>query len=262
MDPAASRGEPDAGSPIRHIARDVVGSTNSEALALARAGEPAPFWMTARAQTAGRGRRGRSWVSPPGNLHATLLLRDPAPAPLAPQLSFVAALAVHDAVTTFAAARAPLLLKWPNDVLYGGAKLAGVLIEGEGAPLLVAIGIGINASHHPHDADHPATDLGAEGMSVTLPDLFASLAGAMARRLRQWDRGAGFAGTRMDWLARAHAPGSELRVRLPEREFNGRFQALDEFGRLLLQLPDGTVESITAGDVFPIGRTTGASASA
>jgi BirA family transcriptional regulator, biotin operon repressor / biotin---[acetyl-CoA-carboxylase] ligase len=261
MDPAASRGEPDAGSPIRHVAREVVGSTNSEALALARAGEPAPFWMTAGAQTAGRGRRGRGWASPPGNLYATLLLRDPSPAPLAPQLSFVAALAVHDAITTLDTGEAPLLLKWPNDVLYRGAKLAGVLIEGEGAPLLVAIGIGINASHHPRDADHPATDLRTEGMSVTPTDLFTALAGAMARRLRQWDRGAGFAGTRTDWLARAHAPGSELRVRLPEREFSGRFQALDEFGRLLLRLPDGTIESITAGDVFPIGRTAGAAAS-
>jgi len=228
-----------------------VGSTNSEALALARAGEPVPFWMTARTQTAGRGRRGRSWVSPPGNLYATLLLRDPSLPAIAPQLSFVAALAVHDAVTVFKTLDVPLVLKWPNDVIFCNAKLAGVLIEGEGTPLIVAIGIGINCAHHPGDTDQPATDLHAQGINAAPAELFAALSVATARRLRQWDRGHGFAAIRVDWLARAHAPGSELKVRLPERVLRGRFTALDESGRLLLRLPDGSIETITAGDVFP-----------
>ena len=104
-------------------------------------------------QTAGRGRRGRSWVSPPGNLHATLLLTDPAPAAAAPQLGFVAGLALHDAAAAAAPGlRLALALKWPNDLLCSERKIAGILIEGEGDPVAVAIGIGVNCRHHP-DAD-------------------------------------------------------------------------------------------------------------
>jgi BirA family biotin operon repressor/biotin-[acetyl-CoA-carboxylase] ligase len=243
------------GSPIRHIARDVVSSTNAEALASARDGAPAPLWITARAQTAGRGRRGRAWVSPPGNLYATLLLRDPAPAAFAPQLSFVAALAVHDAICTYIASREPsVTLKWPNDVFCDGAKIAGILIEGEGNPLAVAIGIGVNCLHHPGDAEYPATDLRAQGIDASAESLFHHLSAAMIRRLAQWDRGNGFAAIRADWLARAHPPGSELRVRLPERELRGRFVDLDGAGRLILRLPDGSTETVTAGDVFPLSR--------
>src|SRR5262249_37345880 len=126
------------------IACDMIASTNSEALAYARAGERGPLWITARAQTAGRGRRGRAWVSEPGTLFATLLLTDPGPPEHAAQLSFVAALAVHDALVALAPAVRPrLAFKWPNDVLCDGAKLAGILIEAEGTqPLVAAVGSG------------------------------------------------------------------------------------------------------------------------
>src|SRR6516225_9239002 len=118
MDPDTSCGAANIVSPIRQIRYDVVGSTNAEALAHARAGESGPLWITARAQTAGRGRRGRAWTSPAGNLYATLLLGDPGPAAGAPQLSFVAALAVHDAVLAATGHHTlSLMLKWPNDVL-------------------------------------------------------------------------------------------------------------------------------------------------
>lgn len=241
--------------PIRHIVCDVVSSTNSEALARARAGEAGPLWITARAQSAGRGRRGRAWVSQPGNLYATLLLPDPAPAELAAQLSFVGGLAVYDAILNFAAdAPLPLALKWPNDVLLRGRKVAGILIEGEGTPLAVAIGIGINCLHHPDDTDYPATDLRAQGTPATPEALLPALSSALGRRVAQWDRGMRFASVRADWLARAHPAGSELRVRLGERELRGRFESLDDAGRLLLRLPDGSVEVITAGDVFEIDR--------
>jgi BirA family biotin operon repressor/biotin-[acetyl-CoA-carboxylase] ligase len=255
MDLDASSGNRDIASPIRQIRCDVVGSTNSEALARARAGDPGPVWITARAQTQGRGRRGRTWTSPPGNLYATLLLRDPAPASAAPQLSFVAALAVHDAVLA-AAGQHPisLVLKWPNDLLCNKAKLAGVLIEGEGRPLAVAIGIGVNCRHHPVDTTYPATDLRAAGVDVGPDQLLDLLSGAMLRRLAQWDRGRGFDSIRADWLARAHAPGTDLRLRLAEREIIGSFETLDDAGRLILRRPDGNTEAIMAGDVIPIGQ--------
>jgi BirA family biotin operon repressor/biotin-[acetyl-CoA-carboxylase] ligase len=248
LDPAAAG--------FRLSAHDTLPSTNTEALALARRGETEPLWVTARQQTAGRGRRGHAWISVPGNLYATLLLCDPAAAENAPELSFVAALAVHDAIVDRAAAlREKLALKWPNDILCGVGKLAGILIESETitARLAVAVGIGVNCMHHPVDTAYPATDLATVGESVSAEDLFFALSGAMARRLEQWQRGAGFQSIRTDWLDRAMGIGGEMRVRLPEnREFVGHAEALDERGRLLLRLPDGTLQTITAGDVFPV----------
>jgi BirA family biotin operon repressor/biotin-[acetyl-CoA-carboxylase] ligase len=143
---------------VRHIAYETLGSTNAEALARARASEHGPLWITAQSQSAGRGRRGSTWVSPVGNLHATLLLSEPSPPEHAPQLSFVAALALHDAIAECAAQLGPLLkVKWPNDLLLGGAKLAGILIEGESDPAFaVAIGIGVNCAVHPDDTTYPA----------------------------------------------------------------------------------------------------------
>jgi BirA family biotin operon repressor/biotin-[acetyl-CoA-carboxylase] ligase len=254
LDPAASD--------FRLSAHDTLPSTNTEALTRARSGETGPLWITAQVQTAGRGRRGNAWVSTCGNLYATLLLRDPAPADNAPELSFVTALAVHDALAERAPAlRAQLALKWPNDVICGGKKLAGILIESEaiGASLTVAIGIGVNCLHHPVGTAYPATNLASAGAMVSAEDVFTGLSGAMARRLTQWGRGEGFASVRAEWLARVHGLGNEIRVRLPGREFGGRFEALDERGRLLLRLADGTMQTITAGDVFPVGAARGAS---
>ena len=248
LDPAAEA--------FRLAAHDTLPSTNTEALALARRGETGPLWVTARQQTSGRGRRGNAWISTPGNLYATLLVCDPAEPENAPQLSFVAALAVHDAIVGRAAAlREKLALKWPNDVLFGGQKLAGILIESENveARLAVAIGIGVNCMHHPVETAYPATDLAAAGAAVSAEDLFFALSSAMVRRLEQWQRGAGFQSIRTDWLDLAAGMGGEMRVRLPKnREFVGRAEALDERGQLLLRLADGTLQTITAGDVFPV----------
>src|ERR1700693_1272768 len=156
LDPRASA----AG--VRLLAHDEIDSTNAQALRLMRQGERGPLWITAERQSAGRGRRGREWISGPGNLHASLLLTDPGPVRQWPQLSFVAALAVHDAVVEVAPEIRPLLeLKLPNDLLRSGAKFGGVLIEGEGREEegAVAIGIGLNCAAHPADAAFPATDL-------------------------------------------------------------------------------------------------------
>ena len=239
---------------VRHIALDAAGSTNAEALGRARAGERGPLWITAQSQSAGRGRRGSTWVSAKGNLYATLLLSEPSSPELAPQLSFVAALALHDAVAECAPQLGPMLaLKWPNDLLLGGAKLAGILIEGGSEPVFaVAIGIGVNCVGHPTDTSFPATDLAAAGALVAPAQLFAVLSGAMMRRLDQWQHGSGFAGTRSAWIKRAAGIGADIRVRLPERELSGRFEGLDEAGRLLVQQPGG-VTAVAAGEVFGIG---------
>ena len=243
--------EPRAAAGVRLIAHEVLGSTNAEALRLAREGGLGPLWVTAEQQSAGRGRRGRAWISPAGNLHASLLLTDPTATEHWPQLSFVAALAAHDAVVQVAADLKRLLgIKWPNDLLLAGAKLGGILIEAESGISAVAVGIGVNCSSHPTDTDFPATDLAAVGAPVSPAALFGALSVKMLGRLAQWNAGEGFSTIRADWLARAAGMGESVHVRLAERELVGRFEALDESGRLVLRLPDGNAMTIAAGDVF------------
>jgi BirA family transcriptional regulator, biotin operon repressor / biotin---[acetyl-CoA-carboxylase] ligase len=239
----------------RLATHDTLASTNAEALTRARAGEREPLWIVAAEQSAGRGRRGNEWVSPAGNLYATLLLTDPAASECAPELSFVTALALHDAIVE----RAPELsaavaLKWPNDVLCSGAKLAGILIEGERAAsaLAVAIGIGVNCQNHPAAMPYPVTDLRAAGANVAAASLFETLSATMLKRLRQWRRGAGFADIRADWTARGAGMGDDMRVKLLDREIFGHSEGLDERGRLLLRVADGSVQTIAAGEVFPL----------
>ena len=240
---------PDAAAAgVRHVHHDELDSTNAEALRLARAGERGPLWITAMRQSAGRGRRGRTWVSEPGNLYASLLLTDPAPPEHAAELSFVAALAAHDAI----AGRIPgvagrLKLKWPNDLLIDRNKCVGILVEGEGAA--IALGIGVNCSHHPADTAYPATDLAAAGLRVTPERLFEALSTAMLARLAQWRRGASFAAIRTDWLDRAFRLGEEIHVALDGAERSGRFETVDGRGHLVLRHADGTAETIAAGDV-------------
>ena len=244
---------------VELIALDEVDSTNAQALRYGETGLRGPLWVTAQTQTAGRGRRGRAWVSGPGNLYASLLLADPAPVPRVAQCSFVAALAVRDAVCDAAPGVAGRLsLKWPNDVLCGGRKLAGILIEGEGRePLMVAIGIGINCLHHPGDAACPATDLGAQGAAVTPAEMFSALSRRMAQRLAMWNSGARFADIRTAWLAHGPAPGAGLRVRLTDGDVIGTFETIDEEGNLVLTEAGGTRRKITAGDVFPLAAPIG-----
>ena len=236
----------------RLIIHDTIGSTNEEALRLARAGERGPLWLTAKQQTAGRGRRGRTWVSEPGNLYASLLLTDPSPPERYPALSFVAALALHDAVAgRIPGLAARVALKWPNDLLIDRNKFAGILVEGEGAA--VAIGIGVNCLHHPFGTDYPATDLATAGLRTSPESVFAPLTTALATRLAQWNRGEGFAAIRSDWLARAGGVGKPVRVKTTEGEIDGQFEGIDQTGRLLLRRGDA-VEALAAGDVFMPAR--------
>jgi BirA family transcriptional regulator, biotin operon repressor / biotin---[acetyl-CoA-carboxylase] ligase len=248
---------------VRLEALGTTGSTNGQARLRASAGESGPLWITTTTQTEGRGRRGRSWISPPGNLYASLLLRDPAPFDQAPQLAFVAALALRDAIALEVASLAPqLALKWPNDLLLGGQKCAGILIEGEAASddaaagrhFVVIVGIGVNCANHPPPDDgngFPATNLQAHGAAITPKQLFRRLSATMCARLAQWDRGRGLPAILGDWLAYARSIGEQIRVRNGGAEMHGRFVGLDQSGRLVLELKDGSIKTISAGDVFP-----------
>jgi BirA family biotin operon repressor/biotin-[acetyl-CoA-carboxylase] ligase len=239
---------------VRLVSLDAVGSTNVEAMALARAGERGPLWVTAARQTAGRGRRGNAWSSEPGNLYASLLVTDAAPSPHLPELCFVVALAVRDAICAVAPGLAPALkLKWPNDLLLDGAKIVGILIEAEriGSATAAVIGIGINCAHHPEDTPYAATDLNVHGAGITPPQMFKALSAMMVKWLALWDRGSGFTAIRAEWLSHAAGIGGDIVVRLPNRQLAGKFESLDQTGRLMLRLPEGHLEAITAGEVFP-----------
>jgi BirA family biotin operon repressor/biotin-[acetyl-CoA-carboxylase] ligase len=243
----------DAG--VRLLALGTIGSTNKEARIRAQRGERGPLWITAAAQTAGRGRMDRSWVSPEGNLYASLLLSDPSPFERAPELAFVAAVALRDAIAAEVLALAPqLAFKWPNDLLLGGEKCAGILIEGDVAPdksVIAVIGIGVNCVTHPPAAAFPATDLRAHGAQIAAAQLLRRLSVTMCRRLTQWDRGQGFPAILADWLGAARGIGEQVTVRNGSGEKHGRFVGLDQAGRLLLELKGGGIEKIAAGDVFP-----------
>lgn len=241
------------------VVLDTIGSSNLEAFARANVGEKGPFWIVARQQTAGHGRRGRTWVSEPGNLYASLLLDDPAPPAVVPGICFVAALALHDAILDTAQGLAPaqLQLKWPNDLLLDGRKLGGILVEGStraDGHTTAVVGIGVNCRHHPALAEYPATDLAASGFSVAPEALFSALGTRMAERLREWNRGANFASIRSAWLARGSGIGSAVEVRLANRTLNGVFETIDVAGALVLRHRDGSQETVAAGDVFPMIR--------
>jgi BirA family biotin operon repressor/biotin-[acetyl-CoA-carboxylase] ligase len=230
--------------------------------ALVGSGTPEGVWLRAEQQTAGRGRLGRIWVSPPGNFYGSTLVRLRARDPAAATLALVAGIALHDAVSlcsreggspawapAFAGAQeGGQYLKWPNDLLLGGAKLAGILLERvENA---VVVGVGVNLAHHPDLPDRPTTSLAAQGIGVQA-QLFAEvLAEVFARRLHRW-RGEGLAPIRTAWLAAAHPIGSALNARLPDgTSVDGLFDGLDADGALILRLEHGDRRVIHAGDVF------------
>jgi BirA family biotin operon repressor/biotin-[acetyl-CoA-carboxylase] ligase len=229
---------------------DEVGSTNAEALACARAGERGPLWLAAHRQTAGRGRRGRPWQTLDGNLAASVLRIVTVPPAVAATLSLVAGLAAYDALR----ACAPGLdarLKWPNDVLVGQAKLAGILLESEPVAegAAVVIGIGVNVGMAPAGLPYPATSLTALGRHVRPEELFTALADTWLDYERLWDEGRGMARIRILWLDRAAGPGHEISVQIGERSVRGIFDTLDEEGRLVLKDENGRHIVVSAGEV-------------
>jgi len=239
----------------RLVARGTIDSTNAEAARLAQNGAADGAVVWARQQTAGRGRHGRTWESPEGNLYCSLLLRPELPPADAAQLSFIAALAIAEALDGVLASPSRLAFKWPNDVLLDGRKVAGILLESSGGRKgrldWLVVGCGLNIRHFPATSGgYPATSLAAAGFDrVTIGDLLAAFVGAFERWRARW-QDSGIGPVRDAWLARAAQIGGEIAVRLPDSELRGRFTGLDPSGALQLDLPDGSRQTVTAGDVF------------
>jgi BirA family biotin operon repressor/biotin-[acetyl-CoA-carboxylase] ligase len=239
---------------FRHEALVEVGSTNSECLARARAGDPGNLWITAGRQTAGRGRRGRAWTSEPGNLYASLLLIDPADPQAMGSLPLAVAVAVHAAVRAVLPPGGEALeVKWPNDILIGRKKTCGILLEGEGfadGRRALSIGIGINIRHKPSDAPYGVTRLVDHGTVASPEELFAHLFREMAGVLESWDEGRGTAEISRRWRELACGLGERITVNLPDRSLEGIFAGIDDRGFLMLDAGHGRTMSIAAGDVF------------
>lgn len=234
------------------IALDEIDSTNAEARRRAEAGETGPIWITATRQTAGRGRRGRAWETGQGNLAATYLFHSRKPPAEAAQISFVAALAVADLAVRFVPP-AKVSLKWPNDLMVGGKKAAGILAESgqtsEG--LWVAVGIGVNLMSAPISPERTATSF-ADHMRTPPPaplDALTVLGEAFDRWRRLWE-GGGFGPISEAWTERAFGIGAHCVARLPSETVEGVAEGLDPDGALRLRGSNGNLRRITAGDVF------------
>jgi BirA family transcriptional regulator, biotin operon repressor / biotin---[acetyl-CoA-carboxylase] ligase len=231
---------------------DCLSSTNDEAVLRARGGDSGRLWIIAREQTAGRGRHGRDWQSLRGNLFASLLLLDPAPERIAPKLGFAAAVALAQAASDLLRHDSRLALKWPNDLLFGRAKLAGILLEGAHLPggvFACVLGFGVNCSSHPSGLPYPSTDLSVVGGPIDAMTAFERLAARFAEQFDIWDAGRGFARIRETWLSFADGIGERVTVRTAAGTREGVFEGLDDDGRLLLGTNDG-LATIEAGDVF------------
>ncbi len=240
---------------------DSLDSTNSEAVRRGHHIDAQGLWLQAGRQTAGRGRSGRQWVSAPGNLYATFAFRRALPMAHLPQLSLVAGVALWDAVAAhlpFATPKGRLTLKWPNDLLLDGAKLAGILTEchevsGERQPPLILIGIGVNLVSHPRLPEGTACHLGAFGPPPSAQDLVTALDDTLARWLAIWEGAQDFSPIRSAWSDRGLAYGTPLTVALEGRQIRGRFAGIDGEGALRLMTDDGTTRRILAGEVGMAG---------
>ncbi|QPQ56207.1 biotin--[acetyl-CoA-carboxylase] ligase [Allosphingosinicella flava] len=224
-------------------------STNDDVAALARDGAREGTWLRADRQTGGRGRQGREWRSPPGNLYASTLVRVQPGDPPAHTLALTAAVALHEIIGLYAP-DAALLIKWPNDILAGGAKLSGILLERSGDA--VVIGFGVNLAHYPETLERPTTSVAALAGVAPDPAAFLdALADAFARWLGRW-RNEGLRVVRDRWLAASHPIGTALTAAASGEKVEGLFDGLDETGALRLRIADGSTRIINAGDVFLI----------
>lgn len=245
-------GETARAAGYRLIVRDEVSSTMEEARRALAQGDPGGLWIVARSQNAGRGRHGRQWGSPPGNLYTSLLLVQPCEPALAPQLGFVAGLALHDAVAKVTGLGSPgLALKWPNDLLIGRAKIAGLLLEGEsrGGRFSVTIGLGVNVASCPAETPYPATFLKEHAPAASIEAVLGALSDAWVERFSAWSSPGGFGPIRAAWLERAAFLGETITLRLAEGPLSGNFLGLDPAGRLEIETGQGR-RLIDAGDLY------------
>jgi BirA family biotin operon repressor/biotin-[acetyl-CoA-carboxylase] ligase len=246
----------------RLAAFDQIGSTNAEALARARDGERGPIWFVTSEQTAGRGRRHRAWIAPRGNLASSVLeVIDVSPSTAA-TLGFAAGLALEAALQKLsieASLRSAgsddmkFSLKWPNDVLAGRQKLAGILLEAETVAdnrLAVVVGIGTNVVAAPEGTPTPATSLAALGVHVGAEELFATLSDSWAEFRGIWDDGRGFGEIRRLWLERAAGLGQPVAIQTGSSSVQGTFDTLDENGCMVIRTAEGKRVPISAGDVY------------
>ncbi len=224
---------------------DTVGSTNDHAKNMARDGAPAGTVVFAHEQTAGRGRQGNVWVSLRGNLFMSLILRPAVAVADRGQLSFLSAVALATVLETVVPATVRVSLKWPNDVLLNGKKAAGILIEAENDFAIVGIGVNIVAA--------PEHAVSLQGLGVKSCDILGNVLEPLVREIEalveQWEKN-GFQDIRAAWLARAHKLGGEMTARLQKETLVGTFGGLDMTGALQLRLPDGTLKTISSGEVF------------
>jgi BirA family biotin operon repressor/biotin-[acetyl-CoA-carboxylase] ligase len=246
----------------RLAAFDRIGSTNAEAMARARDGERGPMWFVTSEQTAGRGRRHRPWVAPRGNLASSILEVVECSPAVAATLGFAAGLALEAAlrrISIEASLRAAgsdhmtFSLKWPNDVLAGRKKLAGILLEAETVAenrLAVVVGIGTNVIAAPEGTPTPATSLAALGVHIGAEELFAELSDSWAGFLGIWDNGNGFGEIRKLWLERAAGLGQPVAIHTGGATVEGSFDSIDETGCLIVRTREGKRVSVSAGDVY------------
>ncbi|SHH39840.1 biotin--[acetyl-CoA-carboxylase] ligase [Bradyrhizobium erythrophlei] len=246
----------------RLAAFDHIGSTNAEAMARARAGERGPIWFVTSEQTAGRGRRHRPWIAPRGNLASSVLEVIEVPPAVAATLGFAAGLALEAAlqrVSVEASLRSAgsdhmkYSLKWPNDVLAGRQKLAGILLEAEAVAdngLAVVVGIGTNVVAAPEGTPTPATSLAALGVHIGAEDLFGALSDTWAEFRGIWDLGRGFGEIRRLWLERAAGLGQRVAIHTGGSTVEGTFDSIDDSGCLVVRTSGGRRVPISAGDVY------------
>lgn len=235
---------------------DETDSTNAEARRRAEAGEVGPLWITARRQTAGRGRRGRQWGSDSGNLFTSLLLLTQKSPAEAAQLTFAASLAVADLLDRYVPP-ALVMIKWPNDVLLDGRKTSGILIESGPAPsggLWLAVGIGVNLSQTPGETERPATCIDehlAHGVvsAPSVDEAVKALAETFGVWLDRWTT-LGFQPILDAWIARTPGLHGPCTARLTNETLTGTADGVEADGSLRLKLPDGRLRVISAGDVF------------
>ena len=229
---------------------DEIDSTSEEAKRRARNGDTSAVWIAARQQAAGKGRLGRTWLSPVGNLFSTVLFPEPGGVAHAARVPFAAALAVRDTCVA-AVPGLEARLKWPNDVRVEGRKISGILTEtGEtNGVVWVALGMGVNVRHTPENVDQAATSLVQEGGAAALsPELvLEDLRAAISRRIEQARND--FPGLLADWLNVAEGRGELVRAGPSDQRVEGVFEDLAEDGGLILSLPDGERRIIRAGDV-------------